>query len=148
MSTNAIPLGGRVDLWDVVLKVAGLPDIRCRNKTGGAADSEETRERPGGAFPEESLGGRASVENVTVTVSMAICTPATYRSLRGLVGRAVGEVYEVPLDANRVAFGAEALVGRGTLKRVGGLETDANGSDAQTFEVEVTVTSDSAGGGA
>lgn len=145
--TSTIPTGARVDLYSATLTVAGIPGaIPCQQKSGGSKDSEETRNRGGGGLPERSLGGKPTMENITVTVAMQEITHETYRRLRALVGAAAATVTETPLDANGVAFGADQLIGSGTLKRVGGRETDANGSDAATFEVEITTVSDSAGG--
>lgn len=146
-----IPVGSRVDLWSTFLVI---PDfgitVPVQSNTGGAADSEEARTRPGGGLPEVPLGGRTVMENVTVTVSLAHggATVGQWRRLRSLVGRASAHVTQIPLDANRVAFGAEQIIYQGVLKRVGAVEGDANGSDGATFEVEITVTADSAGGGA
>lgn len=142
----SIPIGARVDLWAPILKIAGFGDIRCLTKDGGAADSEELRIRPGGGLAEVSLGGRRRIENVTVTISLSAVGPSVHRGLRARTGTAVAAVYEVPLDANLQAFGAEQLVCSGTLKKVGGIKSDANGNDQATFEVEVTAVADSAGG--
>jgi hypothetical protein len=144
MSTS-IAVGARADMWAPVLKVAGLIDIRCMTKSGGAADSEEARIRPGGGMAEVSLGGRQMMENITLTVSLSSVTPATYRALREKVGATAVSVFEIPLDANGQQIAAEQLVSKGTLKRVGGIDSDANGSDGASFEVEVTAVS-SAGG--
>lgn len=149
--TATIPVGSRVDLWAVALTIPGHFTVPCQSWSGGAADSEEGRTRPAGGLPEVSIGGRAVMENVTVTLSLASgsgVTPAVHRRLRSLTGRSAAVVSQTPLDANRVAFGAEQLVCNGTLKRVGPIEADANGSDPTTFEVEITAVSDSAGGGA
>lgn len=136
----SIAIGARQDMWVPILKIKGVPDIRCLSRSGGAADSEETRIRPAGGLAEISLGGRRTLENITVAVSLSQVGPAIWRALRAKVGRATpAAVYTVPLDADGVAFGAEQQVGTGTLKSVGGIDTDANGSDSSSFKVEVTI---------
>lgn len=137
--TTAVPIGARVDKWRSVLAVDGVEPIVCMTKSGGAVEAEETRTRAGGGLPERSIGGRTTHESVTVSVTLAGgADPAHYRALRRAVERdARATVTEAPLDADGNVFGPHQLTYSGTIRRVGGLEHDANGSDASTFEVEI-----------
>ena len=108
---------------------------------GGQLDSEEMRYNPGGMAPAVSLGGRKTVENVTVSRLYRIVrdhTELTQRLFNG-VGRARMEVRQLPLDITGSGEGVRPIVWKGTLKRVTPPEHDSESSDAAMIELEMTV---------
>jgi hypothetical protein len=109
--------------------------------TGGQVDSDETRYNPGAMGPPVSLGGRKTVENVTVS--------RLYRLVRdhgeahrfiNWAGRARMVVTKRPMDIEGNAyFGSPPIVYRGTLKRVQFPEVDSESSAAGLIELEMTI---------
>lgn len=107
--------------------------------TGGAVDSEDSKYYPGGMGPPISLGGRKSVDNITVS--------RLYRLSRDhdvvhkqfdRVGKADAIVTRHPMDINGNIWG-KAVVYRGTLKRVGLPDIDSEASGAGLIELEIIV---------
>ena len=110
-------------------------------RNGGAIDSEETRYNPGGMAPAVSLGGRKTVENVTVSRLYRIVrdhTELTSRLING-VGRADMEVRQRPMEITGGPNNLRQIIWKGTLKRVTIPEHDSEGNDAALIELEMTV---------
>jgi hypothetical protein len=108
---------------------------------GGAVDSEEARYNPGGMAPAVSLGGRKTVENVTVSRLYRIVrdhTDLTQRLISG-VGRAKMEVRQLPMEITGGESNLRQIIWTGTLKRVTVPEHDSESSDAALMELEMTV---------
>lgn len=108
---------------------------------GGAVDSEETRYNPGGMAPAVSLGGRKTVENVTVSRLYRIVrdhNELTQRLISG-VGRAKMEVRQRPMEITGGPNNLRAIVWKGTLKRCTVPEHDSEGNDAALIELEMTI---------
>lgn len=105
--------------------------------TGGGADSEDNKYRPGNMADSISLGSYRSIDNVTVSRLLELA-----RDLDNLVwlmngvGSARVVVSKQSLDVNKNPFGSP-LVYRGTLKACTPPEVDSESTDAALFELEV-----------
>jgi hypothetical protein len=108
-------------------------------KSGGQTDSEETKHRPGGMGPEESLGGFVTMENVVVSrvPRPNVDTGDLLGFLRARVGKAQAQVTEQFLDADGNPIGNPQVFG-GILKRVTTPEHDSSSSDKAWLELEVS----------
>lgn len=108
-------------------------------KTGGQVDSEETTYNPGAMAEPVSLGGRRTVENLTLS---RLCRVGRdwqmIPALVAAVGRARVTVAIQPLDFDGNANG-NALTYKGTLKRVTPPDADSEGTGAALIEIEVTI---------
>lgn len=106
--------------------------------SGGAADSEERKYKPGGMAPELSLGGQQTVTNVTVSRLYDLERDhSTIKTLLSLAGKAEAVIKKQPLDADGNAFG-EPITYRGTLKTVTPPDTDSESNEAAMVEIEVS----------
>jgi hypothetical protein len=139
----------RSDTYRVTVEVQNLEvseramlDLGVWDKRGGGAiDSEETRYNPGGMAPAVSLGGRKTVENVTVSRLYRIVrdhSRMTQRMING-VGRAEMIVKQQPMEITGGPSGLPQIVWKGTLKRVTVPEHDSESNDAALIELEMTV---------
>lgn len=110
--------------------------------SGGNADSDEVKYRPGNMANEITLGGHRTIENVTVErlydLSVdAAGSPSNLVWLMNGVGSARVVVTKQSLDVNKNAFG-DPIVYRGTLKGVTPPDVDSESTDAATWSMEVT----------
>lgn len=108
--------------------------------SGGEADSEETKYKPGGMGQERSLGGSQTVSNVTVTRLYDIVERDDHtlaRTLRAGRGKYLMSVSKQPLDADGNAFGRPDVY-TGMLKRVKTPDHDSETSSAGTWELEIS----------
>lgn len=141
----------RADTYDVTVSVQDVNNTTqlvmmnlgtWDKRGGGAIDSEETRYNPGGMAPAVSLGGRKTVENVTVSRLYRIVrdhTDITQRLIDG-VGRARMEVRQLPLEiSSKKGTGLRPIIWEGTLKRCTVPEHDSESNDAALIELEMTV---------
>lgn len=122
-----------------ILGAAERRDLKVWDKmSGGVADSEESKYRPGGMAEQISLGGYRTIENVTVEKLFAYATDnSNMRWLMNGVGSAYVEVTKVFLDVNKNPMG-DPLVYKGILKSVTPPEHDSESTDAATWSIEVT----------
>jgi hypothetical protein len=130
--------GQRQDAFDVTVKVDGT-DLGVWSKCdGGAVDSDELTYAPGGMGPKVSLGGHATVAEVTVTAlyDLDFFQPLIHW-LIGRAGKGQAVINKQPLDADGNAFG-RALVYSGILKTVTPPVHDANASAAAEIVLAVT----------
>lgn len=134
------PDGGptRADTWRTTVSLNGENMGVWDKKTGGAIDSDETKYNPGGMAPQVSLGGKKTVENVTLS--------RLYRLMRdhnkvqkwiNNVGKGAVVVTQQPMDVDGNPFG-KPIVYRGTLKRVTPPEVDSESNTAAMIEIEIT----------
>ena len=129
----------RQDQFSVTVSVANKPLGTFSKMTGGEADSDETKFKPGGMAAHVSLGGSVEIGNVTVTrLEDAAELVTNTKWLIGQVGKGKCTVTKQPLDADGHAFG-DPLVYTGTLKTVKPTEHDASSSDAGELELEISV---------
>lgn len=106
--------------------------------TGGDADSEDTKYRPGAMAAQLSLGGATSVSNMTVSRAFdperdGPLLPFLLAS-RGLK-QAVASLQ--PLDSDRKPYG-RPIVRQGRLKMVKTPEHDSEGNAAAMLELEIS----------
>lgn len=107
--------------------------------SGGAIDSEDNKYHPGGMVEPISLGGRRSVDNVTVTRLYRLSRDHdVVHKLIAAAGKSDGIVSKQPMDIHGNVYGAP-VVYRGTLKRVGLPDIDSEGSAAALIELEFVI---------
>lgn len=129
----------RQDLFSIGVVIDGR-DLKIFDKlSGGNADSDEIRYRPGGTPVQVSLGGSQTVENITVS---RIYDLDRDNPLIGWLyarrGKAKAVVTVQPLDRDFNAFGSPTVY-TGTLKAVQHPDVDSESSDAAMLALEVTV---------
>lgn len=110
-------------------------------KSGGNADSEEAKYYPGGMAMEISLGGRQTVENITL--GREFDWGRDLPSLNFLLsrrGRGTVTIGQQLLDIDGNARG-NPITASGTLKSVQIPDHDSQGNDAAMIEIECTITS-------
>lgn len=133
-------MSNRSDTYRVTVDVDGQPSGVWDKMSGGEADSEETKFKPGGLAPEVSLGGSSMVGNVTVSRLYDLNTVhnSLVRTLMAGVGKLPIVVTKQPINALGVAVG-NPLVYRGMLKSCTPPDHDSESSDAALIEIEVSV---------
>jgi hypothetical protein len=132
------PIGARQDTWSVSVSVDDVDYGVWDKKSGGNADSEETKYKPGGMAPEITLGGSQSVENVTLSRLYDLNRDHQIIStLLARRGRAPAVVKQQPLDHDGNVFGSP-VVFRGVLKAVNVPDVDSEGNDAAMVEIEIS----------
>jgi hypothetical protein len=129
----------RQDQSHVTLIVDGRQiGIVFSKRGGGTADSEEAKYPPGSMGPERALGGRQTVENVTLNGEFRPDRDqAEIDYLKARVGGGEAKVAEQALDAAGHAFGKPELWS-GVLKAVDTGDYDASANEAREFELEIS----------
>lgn len=122
--------------YRVTFSANGGPARKCLGMTGGDADSEETKIAAGGMETEEAQGGRPTVTNPVFRIKY---DPAIddLHALRALRGWAPGVGNRQKLDQHKNPAG-DADVFTGVIKRVSVVEFDANGTNPDIYEVELS----------
>jgi hypothetical protein len=106
---------------------------------GGAIDSDDNKYYPGGMVEPVSLGGRKTVDNVTVSRLYRLARDHDkVHKLIHSVGKSDGIIVKQPMDIQGNVYGTP-LVYRGKLKRVTPPETDSEASAAALIELEFVV---------
>lgn len=139
----------RSDTWEVHVECqdvrnAAKPYIDLGiwdKKTGGQGDSEESSYSPGGMAPVVSLGGKQTIENVTI--SRLYRHQNVHQRMTAMLfagrGRAKMIIKQIPLDIDgNTDPASKPIVWRGTLKRVQVPDVDSEANDAALLEVEMT----------
>jgi hypothetical protein len=105
---------------------------------GGGVTAEDTKFYPGGMQQQIALGGRRSVDNVTVTrlYDLTRDHPIMGWLLAG-VGKANATVTKTSLDVDGRVTG-RPLVYRGKLMSVTPPSHDSESTDAATYELEIS----------
>jgi hypothetical protein len=129
----------RADQRSVSITIDGVATGVWDAKSGGEADSEETKYREGGGGAQVTLGGQQVMENLTCARLFKLDRdlPRIKRWMNR-AGRASVVVTEQFLDRD----GNAARVGltyEGILKRVAPPEHDSESTDAARVEIEVSV---------
>lgn len=106
-------------------------------RSGGAADSEETLIRPGGAEEQVSLGGPKTQENVIVRKLYDQPMRDNREWLESRRGSGKMKVTDQPLDGDDNPYGAADHY-RGTFKKFTPPDRDVNGNEAAVCELEMT----------
>ena len=128
----------RLDQYSVTVSLDGANLGTFDKMTGGTADSEDAKYRPGAMGDEIALGGPATTENVTVTRRYLLERDhALFVTLRNARGRGRVVVRRQPLDADRNPYGDPAVF-TGILKAVKAPEPDSMSGDAAMLELEVS----------
>lgn len=123
VSIDGRSIGPPKDSWDVL--------------TGGEADSDELKYRPGGMKPELSLGGSLTIGACVVSrIYLRERDHANVHWLIGRVGKGKVVVKKQPLDIDGNSYG-NPIVTSGILKRVTTPEVDSNSTEAALLEIEV-----------
>lgn len=128
----------RMDQYAVAVTV-GETDLGIFDKmSGGAKDSNERKYKPGGLAPEVSLGGQATVTNITVErLYVRERDHNELPMLLAAVGKARVSIKKQPLDADGAPYGSP-VVYTGVLKQVTPPEVDSESSDPAMLSLEVT----------
>lgn len=114
-------------------------------RSGGNVDSEESKFKPGGGLPEQSLGGTRSTENVTLEAGYDL-DGVIGREIKWILSRAGSGavvITQQPTDRDGNIYGVP-ITWVGTLKSVNLPEFEASGNDAAMIELEVTIAGDPA----
>lgn len=106
--------------------------------SGGEIDSEETKFWPGGLGQQISLGGRRTVNNITVgRLYDLVRDHPNMGWLAGGIGKADVTVTKTSINVDGVGVG-NPLVYRGKLKQLTPPEHDSESSDAAIYELEIS----------
>ncbi|MBJ7347294.1 MAG: hypothetical protein JHC87_01840 [Thermoleophilaceae bacterium] len=131
----------RIDQFLISVTVGGVDLKYFDKRTGGLADSEETKYSPGGGEDDRSLGGRPIHNNCTVTREWIPERDAALMSdLRAACGnpdKGHMVITQQPLDADGGKLD-DPTVYTGTLKSVLGPEADSTASGAALLTLEQT----------
>jgi hypothetical protein len=131
----------RQDQRRVSVVIDAVPTGVWDQKSGGLADSEETKFKPGGMAQEIALGGSQTMENLTVArlfdLSRDLGVVKSWAARRGKANVVAVEQF---LDPDGNAFGAP-ITYQGKLKSVQIPEHDSESSDPAMVELEITLTS-------
>lgn len=128
----------RQDQERVTVNVAGRDIGVFDSFSGGAADSEDSKDRPGGMGEEESLGGVRTRSNFTVGRRYKLERDhGLAKFLDSQVGRGRVVATRQMLDLDRTPVG-EPITFTGMLKTFNHPEHDSNSSDKKTVTLEVT----------
>jgi hypothetical protein len=135
----------RVDTYRVTVSIAHPKTGKMVNYgvfdklTGGALDSDDTKYNPGGMEPPVSLGGRKTVDNLTVSRLYRLARDHdVVQQLYDSVGKSRMVISKQPLDVDANVYG-KPIVYTGKLKRVLTPEVDSESSGAGLLELEMTV---------
>jgi hypothetical protein len=128
----------RSDQSLVSLSINGTDFGTWDHLTGGDKDSDDLKYHPGGMAPEKSLGGRSTVNNVTLERLYDEATHDAIGVILDSVGKAECVCTKQPLDEDRNPYG-KPLVYTGRLKRCGPPEHDSDGTPAASkLQVEIS----------
>jgi hypothetical protein len=135
----------RQDTWRITVQIKHPVTGRFNNYgvwdklSGGAIDSDETKYNPGGMEDPVSLGGKKTVDNVTLSRLYRLERDhGTLQTLIVAAGKSPVIIAKQPMDIEGNVYG-KPLVYRGRLKRVTPPETDSESSGPALVEIEVTV---------
>jgi hypothetical protein len=132
----------RTDQFKVTVTVDGVNLGTWDKFSGGEADSDETKYRPGGMANQVSLGGTTTVGNVTVSKAYdPVVDGARIASLLAARGLKDASVALQPLDNNKAPYG-NPIVYSGKLKAVTTPEHDSEGSGAAMISLEISTDGD------
>lgn len=118
-----------------------VDDIDCgvfQTFSGGGTAADDTKNRPGGMGPEESLGGPISRDAFTVGRLYKLERDhALYKTLDAKTGFGRVVVKRMKLQRDRTPFG-DPITYTGTLIKVTPPDHDSNASDRAEFTLEVS----------
>lgn len=133
----------REDQWLIHAQVDGVnfpSTFSWTTMSGGDIEAQDTKTRPGGMLPEQSLGGPTTRSDCTVERNYNSALHAYIVQLENAAGRATGRVSYTPLDANGNPSGGTVTL-HGLLKGVKPPDKNANNTGAAflalTFSCQV-----------
>lgn len=106
------------------------------DRSGGERDSEAFQHKAGALGKSLSLGGKATVGNITLSKLYTDVEHAKLQKMLNAVGGGDTTVSQQPLSPDGAAWG-RPIVWTGTLKRVTPPGTAAQSTDAAMIEVEI-----------
>jgi hypothetical protein len=128
----------RVDQERITVRV---DDIDCgvfQTFAGGGSAADDTKNRPGGMGPEESLGGPVSRDAFTLGRLYKLERDhAQFKVLDSKTGSGRVVAVRQKLNKDRSAFG-DPITYTGTLIKVTPPDSDSNASDRAEFSLEVS----------
>jgi hypothetical protein len=125
--------------WRWTMTVDGRNCGAWKEADGGDKDSEEAKVTPAAGEAEVSLGGKSTYDNLTLTAPYDLLFHADLEPfLDARTGKGKVVAVRQALDRDNVAYGRPRTY-TGTLKKLVSPKADADGSDASTIAVEVTV---------
>jgi hypothetical protein len=128
----------RTDQERVTVRVNDLDLGVFQTFSGGGTAADDTKNRPGGMGPEESLGGPVSRDAFTVGRLYKLERDhALYKKLDTLTGSARVVAVRQKLNRDRSPFG-DPITYTGTLIKVTPPDHDSNASDRAEFTLEVS----------
>lgn len=128
----------RTDQERVTVRVEGIDCGVFDTFAGGGSSADDTKNRPGGMGPEESLGGPVSRDSFTVGRLYKLERDhALYKQLDALTG--FGRVVAVrqKLNRDKSPFG-DPITYTGTMIKCTPPDHDSNASDKAVFTLEVS----------
>lgn len=128
----------RTDQERVTARVDDLDLGVFQTFSGGGTAADDTKNRPGGMGPEESLGGPVSRDAFTIGRLYKLERDhALYKKLDALTGSARVVAVRQKLNRDRTPFG-DPITYTGTLIKVTPPDHDSNASDRAEFTLEVS----------
>jgi hypothetical protein len=130
----------RQDQWANSVTIDGEDWGVWDTLAGGAVTASETKYAPGGMGAQKSLGGRTSIDNITLGKLIEGGTDewAAIKTLMATrCGKAEVGVSRQPLDVDGNKFG-DPLVYTGLLLTVTPGDTDSNSEAAQVWQITVS----------
>jgi hypothetical protein len=128
----------RTDQERVTVRVDDLDLGVFQTFSGGGTAADDTKNRPCGMGPEESLGGPVSRDAFTVGRLYKLERDhALYKKLDALTGSARVVAVRQKLNRDRTPFG-DPITYTGTLIKVTPPDHDSNASDRAEFTLEVS----------
>ena len=124
--------------WKLTVFIDSVNTGTWDKKSGGDVTAAETKYRPGGMAPEKSIGGPASVSNVTASREYILERDhAAAKRWLSRVGRARVTVHQHALDADGVPRG-KPFTYRGVLQKVSIPDADSTATGVSMLEIEVS----------
>lgn len=129
----------RTDQERVTVRVGDLDVGVFQSFSGGGISTEDTKNRPGGMGPEESLGGPASRDTFTVGRLYKLERDHALFKVLDQMARDGARVVAVrqKLNRDRSPFG-DPITYTGTLMKVTPPDHDSNESARAIFELEIS----------
>lgn len=128
----------RTDQERVTVRVDDLDLGVFQTFNGGGSAADDTKNRPGGMGPEESLGGPVSRDAFTVSRLYKLERDhPIYKALDSKTGAARVVAVRQKLNRDRTPFG-DPITYTGTLIKVTPPDHDSNASDRAEFTLEVS----------
>ncbi len=128
----------RTDQEKVDVRVDDLDLGVFQTFSGGGSAADDTKNRPGGMGPEESLGGPVSRDAFTVSRLYKLERDhSLYKVLDAKTGAARVVAVRQKLNRDRSPFG-DPITYTGTLIKVTPPDHDSNASDRAEFTLEVS----------